>query len=54
MKRVTLMEMMRKLPNKKKEIMEMDERRLKRLDLQEVKQSIWRKWRERKVRDDEK
>ena len=40
--------MMRKLPSKEKEMMEMDERRLQRLDLHEIKQNIWRKWRGKK------
>ena len=37
--------MMRKLPGKEREIIQMEERRMKRLDLQEIKQNIWRKWR---------
>ena len=48
------MEMMRKLPNKEKEMMEMGERRMKRLDLQEIKQNIWRKWQGKKEKSEEK
>ena len=46
--------MMRKIPSKEKEIMEMDERRMQRLDLQEIKQNIWRKWRGKKEKVEEK
>ena len=48
MKQTTLMETMRKLPSKEKDMVEMEERRMKRLDLQEIKQNIWRKWRGKK------
>ena len=54
MKQTALMEMMRKLPSKEKEMVEMEERRMKRLDLQEIKQNIWRKWRGKKEKSEEK
>ena len=54
MKQVTLLEMMKKLPTKEREILEMEERRLKRLELQEMKLNIWRKWRGRKEKAEEK
>ena len=46
--------MMRKIPSKEKEIMEIDERRMQRLDLQEIKQNIWRKWRGKQEKVEEK
>ena len=44
-KQTTLLDMMRKLPGKEREIYEMEERKIKRLELQEIKTNIWRKWR---------
>ena len=44
-KQVTLTEMMKKLPQKEQEILAMEERRIRRLELQEMKQNVWRRWR---------
>ena len=40
--------MMKKLPDREREILEMEERKFKKLELQEIKQNLWRKWRGRK------
>ena len=53
-KQVSLLEMMRKLPGKEREIIKMEERRMRRLDLQEIKQNIWRKWRGKGGSNEEK
>ena len=45
-KQTTLLDMLKKLPGKEREIFEMEERKIKRLELQEIKTNIWRKWRE--------
>ena len=42
------MDMMKRLPNKEREVLEMEERKLKKLKLQEIKQNLWWKWRGRK------
>ena len=54
MKQTILIEMMINFPSKEKEMIEMDERRLQRLDLQEIKQNIWRKWRGKKEKTEGK
>ena len=44
-KQQTLMDMMKRLPNKERGVMEMEERKFKKLELQEIKQNLWRNWR---------
>ena len=44
-KQQTLTDMMKKLPEKEKEILEMEERKMQRLELQEIKHNLWRRWR---------
>ena len=38
---------MKRLPEKEREAIEVEEKKMKRLDLQEIKQNLWRKWRGR-------
>ena len=47
-KQQTLMEMIKKIPHREREIIEMEERKFKKLELQEMKQNLWRKWRGRR------
>ena len=44
-KQTTLIEMLKKVPSREREMIELEERRMKRLELQEIKQNVWRKWR---------
>ena len=37
--------MMKDLPQKEQEILDMEERRIRRLELQEMKQNVWSRWR---------
>ena len=47
-KQRTIIDMMKRLPQKEREAIEIEENKVKRLDLQEIKQNLWRKWRGRK------
>ena len=49
-----LIEMMKKLPSKEQEAIEIEERKMKRLELQEIKENLWRKWRGKKDTRDSK
>ena len=52
-KQQTLLDMMKKLPHKEREVIEIEERKFKKLELQEMKTNLWRKWRGRKVEQEE-
>ena len=53
LKQQRLTEMMKRLPEKEKESIEIEERRMQRLELQEIKHNLWRKWRGKQKREEE-